>query len=160
MKDALDLISRPYDENTWYPLLGLPICDRLEPRFMQVLNHVTSDTGQIIDSRDGYTLARWFRGKVTGLDQWGGPYKLNDAKFLIKHPNVDLAAGNRRGLGETNGILEAEGIVFALIPDRESVFAGRPLMPLFQNRILQGMRYSLQMTRPELIKPYTGLGIS
>lgn len=160
MRAARELLTMPINSPEWDEVLGLPICDQLEPRFLRVLHKPTLTDGTILDPSDGYTLARWYRGSVVGLNAWGGPSLIDGAKFLVKHPDVNLAVGNRKGLGETNGLLEVDGLMFALITDRERVFAGRPIMPIFQTTLLQKFRDSLSGVKEGVVSRYQGIGIA
>lgn len=153
------MLALPPDSPEWYRYLGLPICEQFEPRHLRVLNHPPSTTGEIRDPSDNYLLAQYYRGKVLGLKDWDGPSenKTQSLVFLVKHPYVDLAAGNRRGLGETNALIIHDRYAFAAITFPDHVYVGRPVLKLFQQTLFNKFNGSLSKVDLNRVPVYQGV---
>lgn len=153
------MLALPPDSPEWYRYLGLPICEQFEPRHLRVLNHQPSSIGEIRDPSDNYLLAQYYRGKVSGLEDWDGMPENNTQSlvFLVKHPYVDLAAGNRRGLGETNALIIHGRYAFAAITFPDYVYVGRPVLKQFQNTLLNKFNRSLSNVDLSKVPIYQGL---
>ena len=153
MNRAEDLLNSPLDSLGWYNVTGQPVCEKLEPRYLRLLNSVNPSRAGAYILND-FVTGQFYRGSVLGLGEWGGPTVVAEAIFLIKNPWAKSEIETSYGFGERNGMFEYNDIVMAGRVTTEGLYLLRPVIRTFQRKLSRKLTQVLQVVDANQIANY------